>query len=136
VVSRLTRGLSLLPSIIQQFDSRDLLIWPGILTQLQSVCFVFQSYALRIPRNEQLTNLTNLTLRHEGVWGSGCINPHFLDLDNSWRSVVSFTPLPLYRRYTLDSRLGGPQSRSGQRGEKKILDSIGTRIPTLRSSSP
>jgi hypothetical protein len=24
--------------------------------------------------------LTNLALRHEGVWGSQCIDPHFLDL--------------------------------------------------------
>jgi hypothetical protein len=28
--------------------------------------------------------------------GSGCIDPHFLDLDTSWRWVVSFTPRPLY----------------------------------------
>jgi hypothetical protein len=31
-------------------------------------------------------------LSHEGVWGSGCIDPRFLDLDISWRSVVSITP--------------------------------------------
>jgi hypothetical protein len=36
--------------------------------------------------------LTNLALRHEGVWRSGCIDPHFLDLGISWRWVVSFTP--------------------------------------------
>jgi hypothetical protein len=24
-------------------------------------------------------------LRHEGVWGSGCIDPHFLDLGTGWR---------------------------------------------------
>jgi hypothetical protein len=24
-------------------------------------------------------------LRQEGVWGSGCIVPHFLDLGTSWR---------------------------------------------------
>jgi hypothetical protein len=24
--------------------------------------------------------LTNKALRHEGVWGSGCVDPHFLDL--------------------------------------------------------
>jgi hypothetical protein len=24
-------------------------------------------------------------LRHEGVWGSGCIDPCFLDLGTSWR---------------------------------------------------
>jgi hypothetical protein len=30
--------------------------------------------------------------------GSGCIDPHFLDLGTSWSWVVSFTPLPLYPR--------------------------------------
>jgi hypothetical protein len=40
--------------------------------------------------------LTNLALRHQGVWGSGCIDPLFLDLGTSWRRVVSFTRLPLY----------------------------------------
>jgi hypothetical protein len=34
-------------------------------------------------------------------------------------------------RYPLDRRLGGPQNRSGQRGEEKILDPIGTRSPSL-----
>jgi hypothetical protein len=28
-------------------------------------------------------SLTNKALRHEGVWGSGCIDPHFLDLGTS-----------------------------------------------------
>jgi hypothetical protein len=42
--------------------------------------------------------------------------------------MVSFTPLSLYPwkkslRYPLYRRLGGPQSRSGRRGEEKILDS-------------
>jgi hypothetical protein len=41
-----------------------------------------------------------------------------LDLVTRWRWVVSFAPWPLYHlgkspRYTLDRRLGGPQSRSG-----------------------
>jgi hypothetical protein len=36
--------------------------------------------------------------------------------------VVSFTPLSLYRWYPLGRRLGGPQSRSGRRGEEKIHD--------------
>jgi hypothetical protein len=40
--------------------------------------------------------LTNQALRHEGVWGSGCIDPHFLDLGTNWRWVVNFTPRPLY----------------------------------------
>jgi hypothetical protein len=29
--------------------------------------------------------LTNQALRHEDVWRSGCIDPHFLDLGTSWR---------------------------------------------------
>jgi hypothetical protein len=29
--------------------------------------------------------VTNLALRHEGVWGSGYIDPHFLDFGTSWR---------------------------------------------------
>jgi hypothetical protein len=28
--------------------------------------------------------LTDLALRHERLWGSGCIDLHFLDLDTSW----------------------------------------------------
>jgi hypothetical protein len=36
--------------------------------------------------------LTNQALRHEGIWWSGCIDPHFLDLGTSWRWVASFTP--------------------------------------------
>jgi hypothetical protein len=28
---------------------------------------------------------TNYALCHEGVWGSGCIDLHFLDLGTSWR---------------------------------------------------
>jgi hypothetical protein len=39
-------------------------------------------------------------------------------------------------RYPLARRLGGPQSRSGQHGEKKILDPTGTRTPTPQLSSP
>jgi hypothetical protein len=50
----------------------------------------------------------------------------------------SLCPLILfiYSRYTLDRRLGGPQNRSGRRGEQTILDPTGTRTPTPRSSSP
>jgi hypothetical protein len=53
--------------------------------------------------------------------------------------MVSFTLRPLYPRekapIPLDRRLGGPQRRSGRRGEEKILDLTGTRTPTPRSSS-
>jgi hypothetical protein len=77
-----------------------------------------------------------LSLRHEGVWGSGCIYPHFLDLGTNRRRVVSFTPQSLYPRgksprYPLDRRLDGPQSQSERRGEGKILDPTGTRIRPL-----
>jgi hypothetical protein len=34
--------------------------------------------------------LTNLALHHEDVWGSGCIDPNFLDLSTSWRWEVNF----------------------------------------------
>jgi hypothetical protein len=34
----------------------------------------------------------------------------------------------------LDRRLGGPQNRSGRRGEEKIHDPMRTRTPTPRSS--
>jgi hypothetical protein len=42
--------------------------------------------------------------------GSGCIDPHFLDLGTSWRWVVSFTTQPLYPRgksprFPLDRKL-------------------------------
>jgi hypothetical protein len=57
--------------------------------------------------------LTNWTLHHEGVWGSGCIDPHFLDLDTSWRWVC-FTPRQLYPRrksppYPLDEAGWAPE---------------------------
>jgi hypothetical protein len=38
-----------------------------------------------------------------------------------------FTPRGKSPMYPLDTRLGGPESRSGRRGEKKILDPTGTR---------
>jgi hypothetical protein len=47
-----------------------------------------------------------------------------------------FTPQGRIPRYLLDRKLGGPQSRSGQRGEMKIVDTTGTRTPTSRSSNP
>jgi hypothetical protein len=54
--------------------------------------------------------------------------------------VVSFMPRPLYPReknplYPLDERLGGAQSRSGLRGEVKILSPTWTQTPTPRLSS-
>jgi hypothetical protein len=42
---------------------------------------------------------------------------HYEVLLHSWRWVVTFTPRPLYPRYILDRRLGGPQNQSGRREE-------------------
>jgi hypothetical protein len=66
---------------------------------------------------------------------------HRSTFGTSWSWVVSFTPRLLYPwgkrpQYQLDRRLGGPQSRSGQHGEKKIFDPTGTQTPTPQSSSP
>jgi hypothetical protein len=64
-------------------------------------------------------------IRRHDVWGIECIDPRFLDLGTSWRRVVSFTDRPLYPRYPLDWRLGGPQCRPGRLREEKILDPTG-----------
>jgi hypothetical protein len=50
--------------------------------------------------------------------------------------VISFTTRPLYPRYSLGWRLGGPQNRSGWGGEEKNLASTGTQTLTPRPSSP
>jgi hypothetical protein len=67
--------------------------------------------------------MLNKPLRHEDVWGSGYIDPCFLDLGTSWRKVGSFALRPFYPRghspavlsqgkyppqYPFYSRLGGP----------------------------
>jgi hypothetical protein len=131
--------------IIAPFEA----LWPGILTtslnQQQTItlwrvrwyCSVvlnlFSASCCYLTNDEILCTaklslcLTNYALHYEGVWESGCIDPHFLDIGTSWRWVVSFTSRPLYPRekspkYPLDRRLGGLQSWSGRRGEEKILD--------------
>jgi hypothetical protein len=50
----------------------------------------FMSYArgsgISVESKVQLSPcLTDEALRHEDVWESGCIDPHFLDLGSSWR---------------------------------------------------
>jgi hypothetical protein len=112
--------------------------WPPALSiwVLPSVICVCANVKVKLP-----LYLTNKALSHEDVWRRGCIDPRILDLGTSWRWVVRFTPRQLYPpgkspQYPLDRRLGGPQSRSGRRGEKKSLAPIGTRAPTPRPSSP
>jgi hypothetical protein len=86
------------------------------------VRFVGNPAALRTPNS--CTCAFNWAPRHEWVLRSGGIAPRILDLGTRWRSVVSFTPQPLYPQrkspsYLLDKRLGGSQSRSGRAGEEK-----------------
>jgi hypothetical protein len=86
-------------------------------------------------------HLTNTALRHEHVWGNGCIDLRFLDLCTSWKWMISFTPRPLYPRrksprHPLDRRPAGPQNRSGRHGEEKNPAPNWTRIPTPRPSNP
>jgi hypothetical protein len=54
------------------------------------------SWHMRIAKVKLSLCLTKEALRHKGVWGSGCIDPYFLDLSTSWRLVVSFTTRQLY----------------------------------------
>jgi hypothetical protein len=56
------------------------------------------------------------------------------DLVTIWRSVVSFTPRPLYPRGMNPLVLGGPQSLSGWRGAKKSVLPLPGNEP--RPSSP
>jgi hypothetical protein len=71
--------------------------------------------------------LTNSALRHEDVWGSGCIDPHFLDLGTSCEVSGQLHAPAFYPRYPFYRSLGRPQSRSGRYGEVKIFDPTGTR---------
>jgi hypothetical protein len=56
---------------------------------------------------------TYLLIKHRAMktyWGSGDISPRILNFGTRWRSVVSFTPRPLYfqrkiPRYSFDRRL-------------------------------
>jgi hypothetical protein len=68
--------------------------------------------------------LTNNTLCHEGIWGSGCIDPHFLDLGTSWRWSASqpsrFTP---GERAPITHWIGGwVDPRASLDDVEKILD--------------
>jgi len=51
--------------------------------------------------------------------GSGCIAPCILNLSTRWCRVASFTPELLYSWYTMNRRVGRPQSWSGDSGKEK-----------------
>jgi hypothetical protein len=85
------------------------------------------------------TNKKNSRITVGGVVSYAVRRSTFFDLGISWRWVVRLTLRPLYPpgnspRCRLDRRLGGPQSRSGQRGEEKILDLTGPRTPARSQS--
>jgi hypothetical protein len=56
-----------------------------------------------------------------------------LEVSGQFHALAALPP-GIHLLYPLDGRLGGPKSRSGRYGEKKILDPTGTRTPTPRSS--
>jgi hypothetical protein len=90
-----------------------------------------------------MDGMLSLNLRQENsesqnnaCMGIACIDPHFLDLGTRWRWVFNFTPRPLYprrksSRYTLDRRLGEPQSWSRRFGEDKFLTLRGLELRPL-----
>jgi hypothetical protein len=72
--------------------------------------------------------------------GSGCIDPHFLDLGTTWRRVVKYMRQPLYPRGKSPAThwIGGwLDLKAGLDDvEKRIFDPAGTRTLTPRPSSP
>jgi hypothetical protein len=59
-----------------------------------------------------------------------------MEVSDQLHAAAALAPEKLSTRYPLNRSLGGPQSRFGRRGEEEIIDIIGTRTPTPRSSSP
>jgi hypothetical protein len=55
----------------------------GILTRLHKGHETV--YIRKVKKFKLSLCLTNYALRHEDLWGSGCINPYFLDLGTSWK---------------------------------------------------
>jgi hypothetical protein len=63
-----------------------------------------KTWALPLDQHSQFKiklslRLTNYALCYDDVWGSGCIDPRFLDLGTNWKCVVSFTPQGKSPRY-------------------------------------
>jgi hypothetical protein len=68
--------------------------------------------------------LTNYALRHEDVWGSGCIDPCIRDLGTTWRSGSRHGRFTSRERAAGTYWIGGcvgPQNRSGRRREEQNL---------------
>jgi hypothetical protein len=76
--------------------------------------------------------LTNWALRHEGVWGSGYIDPHFLDHGTCWRWVANITPQPLNPW----EKSSGTRWIGGWLGPRAVLDDLEKRkFLTLQDSN-
>jgi hypothetical protein len=132
-----------------EYESKSRRIWREVVADLKyhrgkyatvRIIYGLDELASKKIRVKLSLCLTNSELRHEDVWGSGCIDPRILDLGTSRRWVVSSTPRQLYPWgmspwYPLDRRLGGLQNRSGRCGIEKNLASTGTRTPTPGSRS-
>jgi hypothetical protein len=63
---------------------------------------------------------------HEGILENGVTAPLILNRGTWWSLLVSFTLLPLYplwksHWYSVNRRLGGPQSPSWRSGEEQII---------------
>jgi hypothetical protein len=81
----------------------------AVIHRFRFVCrrYISDKYVLSLPSRicihclfmkvkVKLSLCFNWAPRHEGVLGSGGIDPRILDLGTRWRWVVSFTPRPLY----------------------------------------
>jgi hypothetical protein len=78
--------------------------WLKMNKERMAICVYIYNIYIYIHEVNFTMCLTNKTLRHEDLWGYGCIDPRFPDIGNSWRWVVSFTPRRVYPRYPLDRK--------------------------------
>jgi hypothetical protein len=69
---------------------------------------------------------------------SGCIDPYFLALGTSWRSVASRTGryTPGEKAFCTHGMVGWVNPRASLNGVEKILEPTETRTPALLSPSP
>jgi len=72
---------------------------------------------------------------HEGVWIGGGNAPYF-NLQHRVEVVVSLMPWPPNLWYSLDRRMGGPQSQPGCMLKRELFAPAGNQIPTHWLSSP
>jgi hypothetical protein len=79
----------------------DITVWREWRKSCQSTDQI--QLAFPLPQTRKICKMKG-KLRHESVWGSECIDPHFLDLSTSWRWVVSFKPWGTSPWYPLDRR--------------------------------